>query len=133
MQRKEVRLLLVQEPDSFRTMLLDWIELSSHHYYISIRTAETGNAALELLNTWFPSVVVIDAHLTDLNCFTLIDECKRSCIPVFVTSKEQSTEIELSAQQSGASGYFPAIDDPIMMDQLLAELVEASEYSLGVH
>lgn len=133
MEKKEVRLLLIQEANSFREFFVDWIELSTHFYQIKHISAETGNEGLELLYTWCPSVVVIDAHIADLNCFTLIEECRKNCIPVFVTSKEQSSEIEFSAQQSGATGYFPAMDDPAMLDQFLAEIVEASEFSSGMH
>ena len=133
MKKKEVRLLVVQESQDFRLMLEDWIELHSLDYDISVRTTESGQDGYEILHNWCPSVVLVDAHIPDLDSFSLVSQCTRSCVPVFVTSAEQSMEIELTALQSGAAGYFPAMEDPGLMDQLLADIVEASDYSLEMH
>lgn len=133
MKKKEVRLLVVQEVDQFRDMLEDWIELHSLDYRIEVRTTDSGQDGLELLHNWCPSVVLVDAHIPDLDGFTLVNYCKQSCVPVFVLSSEQSMEIELTALQSGAAGYFPAIEDPGLVEQLLADIVEASDYSLDMH
>ncbi len=131
--KKEVRLLIIQECDEFRTLLEDWIDLNAYHFKISLRTTESGQTGGELINSWVPSVVLLDAHLTDHNSFSLIDQCRRTCVPVFVVSSQQSSEIEVSARQSGASGYFPANGDPEMIDLILGQIVEASQLSLGTH
>lgn len=130
---QEVRLLVVQESDDFRHLLEDWIELHSHHYKITVCTTDSGRDGLELMHNWLPSVVLVDAHIADYDSFALVDRCRKTCIPVFVTSAEQSAEIELSAIQSGASGYFPALDDPAIVEELLVDIVHASDHCLNLH
>ena len=102
---KKVRLLVVDDQAEFCDLVQEIVDVSRHIFDITCQITSSGEKAMELMKSWEPSVVLLDAHLSDSNCFEILEDCKHSSATIVVTSTEMSHEIEEAARKGGASGY----------------------------
>ncbi|MBX7144074.1 MAG: response regulator [Oligoflexia bacterium] len=123
---KEVKLLVVDEHDQYCTLIQEHAELYGHSLKIVCECVNSGREALERITKWEPSVVLLDAHLPDMNSFEVLDACRNGRATVVVSSEVCSREIEDSARAHGASGYVTKSDNPEDIEALLYELATVS-------
>jgi DNA-binding response OmpR family regulator len=106
MIQSTVRVLVVGgERHIFFEQLSEHAELCSHQWKIELDYVETGKEALGRLVSFSPSVIMLDAHLSDMNSMELLEELKEKVGPVIVTSESHSPTIESSARERGAIAY----------------------------
>ena len=117
--KPHVRLLIINDQQSYCELLQESVELNSHLYDIECRCVETGAEALKLISAWAPSVVLLDAFINDMNSFDLVRRCYSTHLPVVVVSALGSAEIERSAKQHGAAAYVPGAGDPESVEHIL--------------
>ena len=131
--RKKVRLLVVDEHQSFCDIVQEVVELASHVYDITCEVTDSGERARELVKNWDPSVVLIDAHITDVNSFELVRDISHTRAPIVVTSVERSQVIEEAARKWGASGYMWKSENAEDVERLVHELAEIAPEQTGFH
>lgn len=125
--KKKVRLLVVDDQPEYFEFIQEFSEICSHVYDIVCTYADTGEKAFELIRTWEPSIVLVDVHTANLDCFEFLDRCKRGAQPVIAVSNEQSKEIERSVLAKGATAYLPKTENPDEMESLLQEIISFSD------
>ncbi len=124
--RKQVRLLVVNDQDNYCALLREHVELNSHLYDIECRFVHSAGEALRIMSVWAPSVVLLDAFINDMNSFEFLRRCDGSHMPVVVVSAHGSIEIERSAMENGAAAYFPGSEDPDTLDHLIERIVHVA-------
>ena len=131
--KKSVRLLVIHDTEHLYEALQDVAEMNSHVYDVECMHRSSGREAKELISDWRPTIVLLDAHIHDVNSIEFLRDCRSSGIPVILTSHHNSVEIEKSAMNNGAIGYCPLVGDPETVEQVLSEIVMYSEEVCAVH
>ena len=131
--RKKVRLLVVDEQARFCELVQEIADLASHMYDISCEFTDSGSRARELVRDWDPSVILVDAHLSDINSCEFVNDCRDVRAPVVVTSEERSSSIEESAREWGASGYFTKSESVEDVEKLVLELASLASGEAHFH
>lgn len=120
--KKTVRLLVVDEQISFFDLLNEQAEVADVGADFSCAYTTSGLEALELIKSWAPSVVLLNAHLSEGFTPDLIERCCERHIQVIVTSDMVSASIEKSAKDWGADAFLVKSEDPDDLEHLIAEI-----------
>jgi len=131
--RKQVRLLVVDDHAEFCDMVKEIVDLSGHIFEITCEFAANKEAASLLMNTFEPSVVLLDAHLEDGNSMQCLSDWKHLPAQVVVTSVRNSPGIEKAARNGGASGYCPKSSKLEDVERLVHELAEMAGDTYRIH
>lgn len=95
--------------------------LSAHQY--SIRTADDGDAALEIFQEWNPDLVITDLQMPDMDG---LDLCRRirsaSGVPIIILSVRDEEKTIVEALDAGADDY---MTKPFGTNELLARIRSA--------
>ena len=90
--------------------------------------AETGGAALALLKSDVPDLIILDLGLPDIDGVNLLRQIRgESNIPIVVVSNTMSVTAKIEALESGASDY---VTKPFNIDELTARLNVALRHRL---
>lgn len=93
-----------------------------------VTEAETGGAALDMLKTEAPDLIVLDLGLPDMNGLGLLRHIRGdSNIPIVVLSYTGAVTTKVEALESGASDY---VTKPFNADELAARLRVALRHRL---
>ena len=87
-----------------------------------VRDAETGRAALQLIEEYAPHLVLLDVRLPDIDGFTLCQRIKslHPFLPVLMASAWFTNSKDyVTGMNAGADGY---LDDPSDSERLLATI-----------
>ena len=87
-----------------------------------VRDAETGRAALQLIEEYAPHLVLLDVRLPDIDGFTLCQRIKslHPLLPVLMASAWFTNSKDyVTGMNAGADGY---LDDPSDSERLLATI-----------
>lgn len=127
--RKCVRLLVVgdtpqEDSSEYYFHLQEFVDLSRHVYDISYQFTTSCNKAVELIESWQPSIILVDAHLEDSHSFDVLQSGIDASVPVVVTSEFNSPEIGESAMANGAAAYLPKSDSPEDLEILFSRIAE---------
>jgi two-component system KDP operon response regulator KdpE len=94
----------------------------------AVTEAETGAAALDLLRTEAPDLIVLDIGLPDINGLDLMRHVRaESNVPIVVLSYTGAVTTKVEALESGASDY---VTKPFNADELVARLRVALRHRL---
>ncbi len=90
---------------------------------VELRLAEDGEEALLLVSEWTPDVLVLDAHLPDMNGFALLAALRRQpglhSTPAFMCSADAMPEHLTRAAAAGFVGYWTK---PVDIGKVMADL-----------
>ncbi len=131
--RKQVRLLVVDDHPEFCDLVKEIVDLSGHVFEITCEFAANKATARNLMKTFEPSVVLLDAHLEDGNSLQCLDDWKHLPAQVVVTSVQNSASIEKAARNGGASGYCPKSNKIEDVERLVHELAEMAGDAYRIH
>ena len=132
-QGKELRLLVVHDRRESCELLKEAVDLNRHNFRIDCQFTTSGEKGLEMVKQWQPAVVLLDAHIGDLNSFKFLDQCKDGAASIIMTSDAGSIDIELSAQRHGARGYWQWVDDPEGVEMILQQIMSIAEMPEYIH
>jgi two-component system KDP operon response regulator KdpE len=94
----------------------------------TVSEADTGAAALDMLKTEAPDLIVLDIGLPDINGLDLLRHiCNESGVPIVVLSYTGAVTTKVEALESGASDY---VTKPFNADELAARLRVAMRHRL---
>lgn len=87
----------------------------------AVNHVETGKAALHVLATEKPDILVLDIGLPDISGLELLIQLRKkdTSLPVLLLTARDSTDDKVSGLDSGADDYLPK---PFEMTELLARL-----------
>lgn len=129
----QIRLLVVNDHSGFTDLVQDTVEINDYRFNIRCQVVDTGEEALEKIDDWAPEVVLIDAHIPDLNCMKILDEVDAESRAFIVTSTYNSPEIRDSVLAKGAYGYFPIEEDVEGLERLLEFILAISQSDYSTH
>ncbi len=124
--KKTVKLLVVDEQPGYCELIREHAEICSHQIDIICEYVTSGREAIEKIAEWKPSVILLDAHLQDINSFEVLESCREGRATVVVASDHCSRAIMDSARERGASGYVTKSENPEEIEALLVELATVS-------
>jgi CheY-like chemotaxis protein len=105
--------LLVDDDPDFRTLMRELLEDEG----CSVREAENGRHALEVLETFLPDLILMDLMMPEMNGWELFDALQKrvdlASIPVAVVS---------AVSRTGPPGALQVISKPIDLPNLLGLL-----------
>jgi len=122
-----VRVLIIDEQLEYFQSLSEYAELCYHQYHVICRHAASDAEANQILAVWQPEVILVDLHHSKADTLSIIDQCKEGFAKVIVTSENVSSEVEKSALERGAMGYFYKSFDPEDIERLLARIEAIAE------
>lgn len=131
--RKQVRLLVVDDHVEFCDLVKEIVDLSTHVFEITCEFATDKASARNLMKSFEPSVVLLDAHLEGGNSLQCLEDWKHLPAQVVVTSVSNSPAIEKAARTGGASGYCPKSNKIEDVERLVHELAEMAGDSYRIH
>jgi DNA-binding NarL/FixJ family response regulator len=131
--RRILRLLVVNDQREYCEHLKEQVDLNSHLYQIECQYTTSGKKALQMIKQWHPAVVLLDAHIGDINSFKVLQRCKGGAASIIVTSEFVSRDIEQSAMRNGATGYYATIDDPEGIEHLIEQIMTMADGAGSLH
>ncbi len=116
------RVLVVDDEENIRLVLSTL--LGKHGY--EVRTADSGESALAMLETFDPDVILTDVRMPKLGGLDLLDRLTQSGNPatVIVMSAYGSVDLALEAMKRGAYDY---VGKPFKPDEIVLALRKAEE------
>jgi CheY-like chemotaxis protein len=115
-----LRLLYVEDNRINALLFEETIRLRTD---VELMLAEDGKEALSLVQHWRPDVLVLDAHLPDMNGLQLLVALRAQAelhnVPAFMCSADASPNDIERAAHAGFTGYWTK---PIDLRLLMAEL-----------
>jgi CheY-like chemotaxis protein len=90
---------------------------------VELRLAEDGTQALEQVHGWVPDVLVLDAHLPDIDGFELLQALRRlpglEQVPAFMCSADAMPDDVQHAASAGFAGHW---SKPINIARIMDDL-----------
>jgi CheY-like chemotaxis protein len=120
-----MRMLYVEDNRINALLFEEIVQLRSG---IELRVAEDGREALGIATEWPPDVLVLDAHLPDVNGVDLLATLRTlpglAGVPAFMCSADSRPADLQRADDAGFCGYWPK---PIAIAGVLADIDALSE------
>ena len=69
---QSIKLLVVDDQEGYFRALEEVAEMCGHQFQIECRHSDNTEAALNVIDDWTPSVIIVDAHLTDSHCYDFV-------------------------------------------------------------
>jgi len=122
---EEIRMLLVDDEDDFRTTLANRLKLRK----IDITDAASGNEAIELVKQMSFDVAVIDVKMPGIDGIETLKQIKqiKPAIEIIMLTGHASIESGVEAMKLGAYDY---VMKPCDIDELLIKTGEAYQHKL---
>lgn len=99
---------------------------------IELRIAEDGAQALQLASVWPPDLLVIDAHLPDMNGYELLGKLRalpgQSQAPAYMCSADTAAQDFARAANAGFDGYWMK---PVNVASVRSELADMARSHEG--
>lgn len=131
--RKELRLLIVDDQSNFSEFLELYSDIWNEHVEVVLTHVESAAKAVNEMGSLRPNVVMVDAHLSDMNSLELVQRIANGTSTVVLTSEQPSISLEESALFHGAQAYIPKTQDPDEVEFLFLRLAELSTDLSDVH
>ncbi|MBW2737677.1 MAG: response regulator [Deltaproteobacteria bacterium] len=122
---EEIRMLLVDDEDDFRTTLANRLKLRK----IDVTDAASGNEAIELVRQKSFDVAVIDVKMPGIDGIETLKQIKQlqPAIEIVMLTGHASIESGMEAMKLGAYDY---VMKPCDIDELLIKTGEAYQHRL---
>jgi len=122
---EEIRMLLVDDEDDFRTTLANRLKLRK----IDVTDAASGNEAIELVRQKSFDVAVIDVKMPGIDGIETLKQIKQlqPAIEIVMLTGHASIESGMEAMKLGAYDY---VMKPCDIDELLIKTGEAYQHKL---
>ena len=130
--RKEVKLLVVDDcVDHFEQVRL-FAEMYSPRFAIDCKLAQGETEAKKEMDSWAPSVVLVDVHLIT-SALELIRCLALKGASVIALSEGRIPQLAETAQSYGAVGCFRKSDNPDDIEQLMGYIAAVAESTPSSH
>ena len=126
----QARLLVVDDEPT----ILELLSASLRYAGFDVRTAATGNEALQALHSYEPDLLVLDVMMPDLDGFTVARRLRAdgARIPVLFLTARDATEDKVTGLTLGGDDY---VTKPFSLEEVVARiravLRRTSDLSLG--
>ncbi|MGA3038202.1 MAG: response regulator transcription factor [Vulcanimicrobiaceae bacterium] len=113
------RVLVVDDEVAIR----DLLEYGLAQAGFEVRSARDGRAALDVVRSWTPEVIILDVMLPEVDGFTLLPALRRlTDVPIVMLSAKTATAEKVTGLSRGADDY---LAKPFELEELVARLHSA--------
>ena len=100
-----MRVLLVDDNEGFLAMLAEYLTESGDFEIVG--TAQTGSAALQMIQSNAPQLLITDLSMPDLTGLELIEQIKAQYpnLPTVILTLFDTSRHRQAAKQAGADGF----------------------------
>jgi DNA-binding NarL/FixJ family response regulator len=130
--RREVKLLVVDDHSDHFEQIQAFAEMYSSQCVIECKRAQDKVEAQRVMDTWEPSVVLVDVHLVS-DAFNLIQEMSLKGAPVVALSEGHIPHLPETARTYGAVGCLTKSDNPDDVEQLLGYIASIAACAVVSH
>ena len=131
--RRELRLLIVDDHSGYSEFLEEYSDIWNEQYEVILSHVESAAEAVEQLSELKPNVIMVDAHLPDMNSLEFVQQFSTVDSAIVVTSEKHSLSLEESAMCHGADAYIPKTQDPDEIEFLFSRLAQISSDPRELH
>lgn len=115
-QEKTVTILVVEDDENIAEIMEKLLKDDGYHPFI----VQSGEDALEIINTATPDLVLLDINLPDINGLEILKKVRQSSfLPMIVVSGFGKERDRVVALESGADDY---LAKPFSTEELLARV-----------
>ena len=90
-KKQQVRLLVIDDSDRYLKSIRECVEMCPPDYDLTIEFADSESKTRELMKSWDPSVVLLDAHLPAVNALQQLSCTHRAYRPSTTLAPRGST------------------------------------------
>lgn len=130
--RKEVKLLVVDDCVDHFEHVRTFAEMYSPQFSIDCKLAQDEGEARKEMDSWAPSVVLVDVHLIG-SALELIQALALKGASVIALTESRIPQFSETAQAYGAVGCFKKSDNPDDIEQLMGYIASVAESSPSSH
>ena len=130
--RKEVKLLVVDDQSDHFEQIRAFSDMYSSQFVIECKLAQDQGEAHEIMESWHPSVVLVDIHLIS-DALTLIQEMSHKGASVVAVSEARIPQMAETAQSYGAVGCLTKSDNPDDVEHLVGYIASIAASSVVSH
>jgi DNA-binding NarL/FixJ family response regulator len=130
--RKEVKLLVVDDHAEHFDQIRAFADMYSSQFVIECKLAQDKQEANEVMESWHPSVVLVDVHLIS-DAFSLIQEISHKGASVVAVSEARIPQLSETAQTYGAVGCLTKSDNPDDIEHLVGYIASVAGTSIMRH
>ena len=120
------KILLVDDSATDRRLFSGLLEKEAN---FTVESSENGLAALKLVDSVRPDVVVTDMQMPDMDGLQLVTELRQRCphIPVILITSQGSEALAAKALKQGAAGYVPKSQSSELLRDTVSHVFELSQ------
>lgn len=119
-------ILLADDDPGIRVFINDFLEFAGY----SVITAEDGQAALDLLETYKPHLLITDIMMPRMDGYELVRQIRKRIafrkLPVIFLTERASIEERIAGYQLGCNFYLPKPFDMQELGAMIRNLLERS-------
>lgn len=119
-------ILLADDDPGIRVFINDFLEFAGY----SVITAEDGQAALDLLETYKPHLLITDIMMPRMDGYELVRQIRKRIVfrklPVIFLTERASIEERITGYQLGCNFYLPKPFDMQELGAMIRNLLERS-------
>jgi len=130
--RKEVKLLVVDDHSEHFDQIRAFADMYSSQFAIECKLAQDKEEAQEVMDSWHPSVVLVDVHLIS-DALSLIQEISHKGASVIAVSQVRIPELAQTAHTFGAVGCLTKSDNPDDVEHLMGYIASIATSSVISH
>lgn len=130
--RREVKLLVVDDHSDHFEQIQAFAEMYSSQCVIECKRAQDKVEAQRVMDTWEPSVILVDVHLVS-DALGFIQEMSLKGAPVVALSEGHIPHLPEIARTYGAVGCLTKSDNPDDVEQLLGYVASIAACAVVSH
>jgi len=130
--RKEVKLLVVDDHSEHFDQIRAFADMYSSQFVIECKLAQDNQEAHKVIDSWSPSVVLVDVHLIS-DALNLIQEISHKGASVIAVSEARIPELAETAHTYGAVGCLTKSDNPDDVEHLMGYIASLASSSIVSH
>jgi len=130
--RKEVKLLVVDDHSEHFEQIRAFADMYSSQFVIECKLVQDKDAAQEVVESWHPSVVLVDVHLIS-DALNLIQEISHKGASVIAVSEARIPQLAETTQTYGAIGCLTKSDNPEDVEHLMGYIASVAASSVVSH
>lgn len=119
-------ILIVDDSPTTRKYVREELERLGHQVIEAI----DGTAALQLLSTQLPALVISDVNMAPMDGLTFVERVRarfsRATLPVLMLTTEAGDDLKAQGRAAGASGWLTKPFDPARMGAVINHLLGTS-------
>ncbi len=124
---EQIKLVVIDDQDSYVKSIKDYIDICNYSGKIEVFYENSAKKALKKIKKDTPSLIILDAHVLDMNSMDFLHEIKSNDIKTILVSDIPSSSIKFSALDNGAIAYFPKMYEPEDLDPLFELIMKIGE------